>query len=93
MAKKGNGRRFILAIIGTSMGLVLTAGGMLWAMSAQNTRFETFCREVEIIKPKVDMNNNRITALEVRQTEIYNGVKQINTKLDNLPLWITPPKN
>ena len=81
MAKTSENGNLLIKV--TGIFLVLLGSAVAYGILCGNVSHNT--KVIEVMQPKAEERDRKITILETRQTEIYLGVKRIESKLDALP--------
>ena len=69
--------RFLVTVI----GLFITIGGLIWAISAQNQKLEATYVETQFAKVKSDINEKKIMVIETKLDYITKGIDDIKREV------------
>lgn len=72
--------RFMMLIIAV-LGVIITISSILWAASAQNSRFENSCEKINKIEEKSNNNEKKIIGIGKDIEYIKNGIDEIKKEI------------
>lgn len=68
-------------LVAVVITIIFTLAGVVWAISAQNQKLESGCKEIETIKVKVDAHDKSITTIETKLDYITKGIDEIKKEV------------